>query len=99
MKLKPHEILNHLGFDIGEEGVEINSNDAYFITQVLMLSGRTLDLDNIPTKDISTLKTVLTDMVAVSRNEPERDINSSTTKFVSSMRAILKITFKCHHIK
>jgi len=35
MKLKPVEILRYLGFDIPEDGIEINENDAYLVTSAL----------------------------------------------------------------
>lgn len=38
LKIKPHEILKYLGFDIPEEGIEANENDMLmaFLVSVLL---------------------------------------------------------------
>ncbi|MBS8270877.1 hypothetical protein DYI26_19415 [Halomonas litopenaei] len=52
MKLKPHEILQKLGFDIGEDGIEINPNDAYLYDSMLGLVGATISVKGIPDADL-----------------------------------------------
>jgi hypothetical protein len=48
MILKPHQILQQLGFNVPEEGVSINPDDAYLIQASLGLFGRTMDSARIP---------------------------------------------------
>lgn len=59
MRLKPKEILDLLGFNIPEEGVEIEGHDAFFVSKALSLSGKTMSVDLIPDDDLRTLHAVL----------------------------------------
>lgn len=54
MKLSPSEILAHLGFQVGPDGVEINTFDAFTITTGLRLAGQALasGLDAIPEDEL-----------------------------------------------
>lgn len=55
IRLKPHEILQHLGFQVGEEGIETNPNDAFLITEVLRSLGATMSVDRIPESQLRDL--------------------------------------------
>ena len=46
-RLKPHEILQHLGFDIPDEGIDINPHDLYLHSQFLKALGETIAIDSI----------------------------------------------------
>lgn len=52
MRIKPHEILQKLGFNIGEDGIEINPNDAYLYDSMLGLVGATISVEGIPDADL-----------------------------------------------
>lgn len=52
--LKPHEILQKLGFDVKEEGLSINPKDAYLYTIILELIGKAMkfDFDSLTDEEI-----------------------------------------------
>ncbi len=95
MKLKPHEILNHLGFDIDEEGVYINENDAFYCSESLRLVGKTLNVDNIPEKELSELRNRLSGLVSTWTGKPPGKENESPLlKLKVSIQVIMQQTFK-----
>lgn len=55
MNLSPAEILSHLGFDIPNEGIEINPHDAYLFTSALRLAGESISADRIPDTKLAEL--------------------------------------------
>jgi hypothetical protein len=94
MKLKPHDILKHLGFDIEEDGVDINPNDALFVTSALKLAGKTINLENIKTDDLESLHIDLAGLVAAWNKEDAVKWNpESAPKILVSIRSILKVYF------
>lgn len=96
MRLKPHEILKHLGFDISEDGVEINPFDMYLLAQVLSLTGRTLNVNAITDDDLLNTRRAMAFLVAGERGEPEQaPTNDSAEKLRALFSGLLKKTFKC----
>lgn len=69
MLLTPHEILRHLGFEVPEDGIHINSNDAYLISTSLRLIGQTMSVAAIPESALEDMHTGLAGIVAMWRNE------------------------------
>lgn len=95
MKLSPHEILNYLGFDIDEEGVELNENDAFYLSESLRLAGNTLNIDNIPEKDLLEFRNGLAGIVSEWMGKEAIDENKdSSLKLRVSIEVILCQTFK-----
>lgn len=94
MLLTPHEILNHLGFDVPENGVRINPDDAYLITTALKLIGRTLNVNAIPENKLDELHNGLAGIVAALRNEkPAAQDEDSALKLRIMIEAILAYDF------
>lgn len=56
MRLKPHEILQKLGFNIGEDGVDVNPADAFLHDNILGFMGATINAAKIPDADLRSLK-------------------------------------------
>jgi len=52
--LKPHEILQKLGFNIDESGIKINENDSYLYDSTLGVLGATIDVDRISDTALKT---------------------------------------------
>lgn len=63
MRLKPIDILNHLGFNVPEEGIVINGDDAFLYSHSLSLLGNTMDPDRIPPDDLILFQRTLFAMV------------------------------------
>ncbi|MCG3740691.1 hypothetical protein [Vibrio cincinnatiensis] len=59
MKMTPHQILNALGFDVPEQGIEVNEHDAFLHAESLRLLGKTISIDRI---DIAELVSLYDDM-------------------------------------
>lgn len=94
MNLKPHEILKVLGFNIGEEGITINPNDAFLITSALRLAGSTIDFDRVPESELVSVHTGLAGIVAAWRNEPPSGLKAdSLDKLRSTLAVVLQQTF------
>ena len=94
MILKPHEILNALGFDINEDGVEINDNDAYLHQKILKLVGATLDVNHIPENDLLKLHGDLAGLVAAWRKE--RPV-SSNGQSAEKLRVLIRCILEQHY--
>lgn len=95
MLLKPHEILKHLGFDVPEEGVYINPNDAYMHATALRLMGKTMDAESIPSADLEQMHTGLAGLVAMWRKEdPVQITENSVLKLRLTVEVIMSHTFK-----
>ncbi len=103
MKLKPVEILKYLGFDIPEDGVEINENDAYLVTSALRFAGESIDFDRIEDSQLAELHRGLAATVAgwvksgqiapmaVSESAPSSD---SVLKLRATLNVLLAVSFK-----
>ena len=95
--LPPHEILNAMGFNVNEKGVEINSNDAFFITTALRLAGSTIDIEKIPIEKLKELHIGLAGLVAAWEKKDSaewKDGNGgSEPKLRANIKAILKTYF------
>ena len=95
MLLKPHEILNHLGFDIGEDGVETNDFDAFFETRTLQLLGATINVDGIPEEHLKGLHAGMAGLVAMQRNEEIVEwSDQSADRLKATIRANLSVLYK-----
>lgn len=55
MKIAPHEILHHLGFQVPPEGIEIHPTDAHLHVASLRALGSTIDVSAIPASALSSL--------------------------------------------
>ncbi len=82
MRVKAHEILSRLGFNIGEQGLEINPNDAFLYQNALQLYGKamSINLDKIPDDEIRRRFFGMA-VFAGSQNQAERflsDLKKST---------------------
>lgn len=53
MKILAHEILQKLGFDVTEDGIEINPTDSFYVDTMLGLLGATISADRVPEQDIA----------------------------------------------
>ena len=69
MKLKPHQILQYLGFDIGEEGIEINEYDAFLHKESLKCLGDSITLDNIKDEKLLNIHNGMANIVAMHKNQ------------------------------
>lgn len=54
--IKPHEILNFLGFNITEDGILVNENDMFLHAESLSLIGKTLSVDLIKDEQLVSLR-------------------------------------------
>lgn len=59
MKMTPQDILRHLGFDIPDDGVDINPADAAYFASALNLLGKTMSADSISDEDLHLRHAVL----------------------------------------
>ncbi|MDR8092946.1 hypothetical protein KPB05_36425 [Burkholderia gladioli] len=55
MKLTPHEILRHLGFDMPDDGIEINPHDMYLHATLLRLLGQQMRISAIADSELAAL--------------------------------------------
>lgn len=55
MKLSPHEILKHLGFEVPLDGIEIDPAEGRRTTTLLQLLGRQMRLDAIADADLQMM--------------------------------------------
>ena len=83
MRLKPHEILQKLGFNIGEEGVEVNSADAFLQDSMLGLMGTTINATNIPDADLRSQKRSCAFLVGADLNEYDEGDLSKARAFLT----------------
>lgn len=94
MKLRPHEILQLLGFNVGEEGVVINPDDAYLMHSALNLAGSTIDISRVPDDQLLSLHTGLAGIGAAWKNKPAIEANAdSLDKLRSTLILVLKHNF------
>ncbi|WP_020405857.1 hypothetical protein [Hahella ganghwensis] len=108
MKLTPTEILQHLGFDISNDGIEINENDAYLITSALHLVGKSINTDQIPDAELATLHCGTAGLVfgcsesglisPIGDTIKEMPSGESLMKLRATLDLLLRVTFK-HHIQ
>lgn len=95
MKLTPHEILYLLGFDIPEDGIEINPNDSYLHSESLRLLGKTMDVERIEDDDLINAQQVMASMVAAYRNIEATKADSNTPdRFRLLIKTNCKLTYK-----
>ena len=102
MKITPTEILKHLGFDVPEEGVEINPNDAYLTVTALRLVGESISSDSIQESKVRELHASLTGIVSewaqaglvlpIKVNEEPSE--ESLMKLRAMLKTLLKVYFK-----
>lgn len=102
MRLTPHEILKHLGFDVPEDGVAINPADALLITESLRLAGATIDVGRVPAEGLRHLHHAMAGLVQswssagqiaplqVSQGEPSEE---SLMKLRATLGVLLTHTF------
>lgn len=86
--LKPHNILQSLGFDIPEEGLEINDDDAFLYIKILALMGETIDIDSIDDETMFQAHLALSGLVAARRGE---EIAQPTNDSIPRFRALCEV--------
>jgi len=92
MKLTSAEILQHLGFDISDDGVEINPNDTYLIISALHLVGQTINISQIPDAELIELRHGLIDLVS---GWTKKEINTDLSdESLPNLRETLKLTLR-----
>ncbi len=96
MNLKPHEILQKLGFNIGEEGITINEYDALLIDSTLRLAGSTIDLDRVSEEVLLPVHSGLAGLVASWNNEQPLVEDSER---LAMLRTTLQLTLKLQLMK
>ena len=69
MKMTPHLILNALGFDVPEQGIEVNEHDAFLHSESLRLLGNTISIERIDNSELLTLHDGMAGLVAAHRGE------------------------------
>lgn len=103
MKLSASDILKHMGFDIPEDGIEINPNDLFFISSVLGLVGDTMNPDLIPDAQVDALnRTLMAMMQAWSDAGFIKPVGAANNvlhedrrlKLRSTIKVLLRHTFK-----
>jgi len=95
MRLTPSEILQRLGFDIPEEGIDINPHDGFLITTSLQLLGETINVAAIPEVDLVDMHHGLAGIVALHRNETPAPLHDdSILKLRAVVQSVLNVTLK-----
>ncbi|MFZ3461423.1 hypothetical protein [Vibrio harveyi] len=69
MKMTPHKILLALGFNVPEQGIEVNEHDAFFHAESLRLLGNTISIDRIDNSELVSLHDGMAGLVAAHRGE------------------------------
>jgi hypothetical protein len=90
MKLNPHEILRYLGFDVPEDGIEINSHDMYLYATLLRLLGQQMRVDAIPGSQLAELLVGLHGVHCGPGAVVPEPTAESTEKLRASLRLIQK---------
>lgn len=91
MKLTPHNILQSLGFDIAEEGIEISDNDAFLYIKLLALLGENISLERISDEKMFEVHMEMAGLVAARSGE---DIAQPTEDSVPRFRALCEVVLK-----
>ncbi len=91
MKLKPHNILQSLGFDIPEEGIEISEHDAFLYIKLLALLGETMSIDAISDEKMFEVNMAMSGLVAAQRGE---EMAQPTKDSVPRFRALCEVVVK-----
>lgn len=98
MKLKPTEILKHLGFVIPEEGIEINENDAFLLTSALKLAGKSIDVDKIEDAELAEVHGGLAGIVsgwsAAGQIAPMAVNHTASPESLLKLRSTLAVVLK-----
>ncbi|MGD9369233.1 MAG: hypothetical protein PVH87_26230 [Desulfobacteraceae bacterium] len=93
MNLKPHEILNKLGFEIGEEGLCINKFDYPLYNTALDMIGKamTINFDLISDKELVTRFSALGAFKEYEGDKEDalKNLNASTQTTRAYLEAIL----------
>lgn len=91
MELTPHNILQSLGFDIPEEGLEISENDAFLYIKLLALLGETININAISDEKMSEVHMAMAALVAARGSE---EIAQPTKESVPRFRALCEVVVK-----
>lgn len=91
IRLKPHEILQKLGFNLGEEGVVINPNDAFLCDRTLGLIGATIDVGKVSDVDLTLLRRSCAFLVHRKLDAPD---NYDLTESRTFLAELIKHQFK-----
>lgn len=93
MRLSPFEILQNLGFDVPEAGIEISADDAFYHISALNLIGKTLNAQHIPDEALiarsASLPGLQPELAPLAANNAEERADRTR----ASMRATLKATY------
>lgn len=100
MQLTPVEILKHLGFDVPEQGITINPDDAFLYAKALELVGGTLNIEAISDADLLSLHSGMAFLAKSHTNLDARKPDAeSLLKLRTTLMVLLKGTFKATNIK
>jgi len=95
MKMTPHKILQALGFDVPEQGIEVNEHDAFFHAESLRLIGNTISIDRIDNSELISLHDGMAGLVAAHRGEEAVPASEQTAERVKAIiRANCNVTYK-----
>lgn len=95
MKIKPHELLKYLGFDIPEEGVDVNDVDAFFHTESLSLLGKTISTESITDEQLASLRNGMVGVVAAHGVTASPQItDQELLRLRALIKANLEMTYK-----
>ena len=96
MKLTPVEILRHLGFDVPEEGVDINPFDGYHHANLLRLIGSTMSINSITDSDLTSHHNTLRFLGGAGEKEPDAYALSILR---ASIGATLKLSYGMKNVE
>jgi hypothetical protein len=95
MKMTPHDILNALGFDIPEQGIEVSEHDSFLHYESLRLLGNTISVDRVKSSELISLYDGMAGIVATHRGEQAVPASEQTADRVKALiRANCSVTYK-----
>lgn len=95
MKMTPHQILNALGFNVPEQGIEVNELEAFLHYESLRLLGNTISIERIDNSELLTLHDGMAGLVAAHRGEEAVKASEGTAARLKRLiRANCNITYK-----
>lgn len=91
MKLTPHQILQHLGFEVPAGGIEVSAEDSLYHVTALQLLGRTLSVANIPDRALHERHARL--LASHDSNAAPSNDAEGAEKSRATLRAMVKVFY------
>src|SRR3546814_18501137 len=93
-RITPHEVLKYLGFDIPEDGIDVNDFDMLLHARSLSLLGHTIKVEAISEKDLKSLRNSLQGLVSAVRpgQVAEDSLVNCDPESLLKLRLLLKPT-------